>query len=209
MGCHGWLVQPCIRHCWTSQQWHPTRHFTCVGLPVTFAVFDSLIVRAGLTDLPAQMPLAATAKGRLGLAGTITFLVSSWRRQRERSIPADEIVTARSSPPRGHRRHDHGVLGPPGGRCGGCVWFRPVDRESRSSLHAGAGAARSPPADQHPTGQGGENQARQGGNPQGGGLFPEPRDRKTTPLGGPRVLCNRIELLSIGVFVRLTRWAVP
>jgi len=30
VGCHGWLVQPCSGHCWTSQQWHtalwtPTR----------------------------------------------------------------------------------------------------------------------------------------------------------------------------------------
>jgi hypothetical protein len=24
-GCHGWLAQPCVRHCWASQQWHPTR----------------------------------------------------------------------------------------------------------------------------------------------------------------------------------------
>ena len=22
-GTHGWLVQPCCSHCWTSQQWHP------------------------------------------------------------------------------------------------------------------------------------------------------------------------------------------
>ena len=23
-GCHGWLVHPCFRHCWASQQWHLT-----------------------------------------------------------------------------------------------------------------------------------------------------------------------------------------
>ena len=31
-GCHGWLAHPCPRHCWTSQQWHPTRHFGVDGL---------------------------------------------------------------------------------------------------------------------------------------------------------------------------------
>ncbi len=34
VGCHGWLVQPCFWHCWTSQQWHPTHHLKCVGLLV-------------------------------------------------------------------------------------------------------------------------------------------------------------------------------
>jgi len=44
-GCHGWLAQPCFRHCWTSQQWHPTHHCECYRVLVPGKADDEVTLR--------------------------------------------------------------------------------------------------------------------------------------------------------------------